>query len=157
MVTVSVSVPGEEGFLTKASLVMTILTVEHDSSQSESVTRHFSFKPHQYAKVVTSAAAALNFVKYIKPNLFLLEHHLPDIDGLALYELLRETKELASIPAIIFGVPLPTQAHTGIKTQRLVLLGTLIELETSHASLNGEVSRYCLDLDKKEVLFAIDE
>ncbi len=129
MVTVSVSVPGEEGLSTMASLVRTILLVEHDSSQSESVTRHFSFKPHHYAKRVTSVAAALNFVKYIKPDLFLLEHHLPAIDGLALYELLRETKELANIPAIIFGVPLPTQAHTVIKTQRLVLLGTLIELK----------------------------
>ena len=129
MVTVSVSAPGEEGFLTMASLVRTILVVEHDPSQGKPVTRHFSFKRHHYAKVVTSAAAALNFVKYIKPNLFLLEHHLPDTDGLALYDLLHETKELANIPAIIFGVPLPTQAHAVIKTQRLVLLGTFIELE----------------------------
>jgi DNA-binding NarL/FixJ family response regulator len=125
MVTVSVSAPGEEG---TASFVRTILVVEYDPSQGEPVTRHFSFKPHHYAKVVTSAAAALNFVKYIKPDLFLLEYHLPDTDGLALYELLRETQELASIPAIIF-VPLPTQAHAVIKTQRLVLLGILVELE----------------------------
>jgi CheY-like chemotaxis protein len=129
MVTVSVSAPGEEGFPSLTSLVRTILVVEHDPSHGEPVTRHFSFKPHHYAKVVTSAAAALNFVKYIKPNLFLLEHHLPGIDGLALYDLLRETKELASIPAIIFGVPLPTQALAVIKTQRLLLLGILIELE----------------------------
>ena len=129
MVTVSVSAPREEGFLTMASLVRTILVVEHDPSQGESVTQHFSFKPHHYAQLVTSAAAALNFVKHIKPNLFLLAYHLPDIDGLALYDLLQETKGLGSIPAIIFGVPLPTQAHAVIKTQRVVLLGTLIELE----------------------------
>jgi len=129
MVTVSVSAPGEEGLLTIASLVRTILVVENDPFQGDSVTRHFSFKPHHYAKRVTSAAAALNFVKYIKPNLFLLEYQLPDTDGLALYELLRETKELASIPAIIFGVPLPTQAHAVVKMQRLVFLSALIELE----------------------------
>ena len=129
MVTVNVSVPGEEGLLTMAPLVRTILVVEHDPSQGESVTRHFSFKPHHYAKLVTSAAAALNFVKHIKPNLFLLEYHLPDIDGLALYDLLHETGELASIPAIIFGVPLPTQTHAVIETQRLVLLRTLIDME----------------------------
>ena len=129
MVTVNVSAPREEGFLPMAPLVRTILVVEHDPSQGESVTRYFSFKPHHYAKLVTSAAAALNFVKHIKPNLFLLEYHLPDIDGLALYDLLHETKELASIPAIIFGVSLPTQALAVIKTQRLVLLSTLIDLE----------------------------
>ncbi len=129
MVTVSVSTPREEGFLTMASLVRTILVVEHDPSQGESVTQHFSSKPHHYAKLVTSAAAALNFVKHIKPNLFLLEYHLPDMDGLALYDLLHETRGLASIPAIIFGVPLPKQALAVIKTQRLVLLSTPIDLE----------------------------
>jgi CheY-like chemotaxis protein len=128
MVTVSVSAPGEEGFLTMASLVRTILVVEHDPSQGESVTQHFSCKPHHYVKLVTSAAAALNFGKHIKPNLFLLQYHLPDIDGLALYDLLDETKELASIPAVIFGVPLPTQALAVVKTQRLVLLSTPIDL-----------------------------
>jgi len=129
MVTVSVSAPGEEGFLTEIPLVRIILVVEHDPSQGESVIQHFSCKPHHYAKQVTSAAAALNFVKHIKPNLFVLEYHLPDMNGLALYELLHETKELASIPAIIFGVPLPTQALAVVKTQRLVLLSTLIDLE----------------------------
>src|SRR5712691_252509 len=129
MVTVSVSAPREEGFLTMASLVRTILVVEHDPSQGESFTQHFSFKPHYHAKLVTSAAAALNFVKHIKPNLFLLEYLLPDIDGLTLYDLLHETKELASIPAIVFGVPLPKQALAVIKTQQLVLLSTPIDLE----------------------------
>ena len=129
MVTVSVSAPGEEGFLTTASLLRTILVVEHDPSQGESVTQHFSSKPHHYAKLVTSAAAALNFVKHIKPNLFLLQYHLPDMDGLALYDLLQETRGLASIPAIIVGVPLPKQALAVIKTQRLVLLSTPIDLE----------------------------
>ena len=129
MVTVSVSAPREEGFLTMASLVRTILVVEHDPSQGESFIQHFSCKPHHYAKRVTSAAAALNFVKHIKPNLFLLEYHLPDIDGLALYDLLQETRGLASTPAIIFGVSLPTQALAVIETQRLVLLSTPIDLE----------------------------
>ena len=129
MVSLSVSAPREEGFLTMTSLVRTILVVEHDLSHGESFTQHFSFKPHYYAKLVTSAAAALNFVKHIKPNLFLLEYRLPDIDGLALYDLLHEIKELASVPAIVFGVPLPTQALAVIKTQQLVLLSTPIDLK----------------------------
>ena len=135
MVTVSVSAPGEEGFLTMASLVRTILVVERDSSHDEPITWHFLCKPHHYARVVTSAAAALNFVKHIKPNLFVLEYHLPDMNGLALYELLHETKELASIPAIIFGIPLPTQALAATKTHQLVLLSTPIAL----GGLGGDI------------------
>ena len=129
MVRVNVSAPREEGFLPMTPLVRTILVVEHDPSQGESVTQHFSCKPHYYAKLVTSAAAALHFVTHIKPNLFLLAYHLPDMDGLALYDLLQETRGLASIHAIIVGVPLPTQALAVIKTQRLVLLSTPIDLE----------------------------
>ncbi len=129
MVTVSVSAPRQDGLLTTASLVRTILVVEHDSYQAESFTQHFSFKPHHYAKRVTSAAGALNFVKHIKPNLFLLQYHLPDMDGLALYDLLQETRGLACTPAIIVGVPLPKQALAVVKTQQLVLLSTPIDLE----------------------------
>ena len=129
MVIVSVSAPREGGFLPMAPLVRTILVVEHDPSHGESVIQHFSCKPHHHTQLVTCAAAALNFVKHIKPNLFLLAYHLLDMDGLALYDLLHETRELASIPAIVFGVPLPTQARAGIKTPRLVLLSTPIDLE----------------------------
>src|SRR5438270_623010 len=77
MVTVSVSAPREEGFLTTAPLLRAILVVEHDPSRGESVIQHFSFKPHHHTQLVTSAAAALNFVKHIKPDLFLLAYHLP--------------------------------------------------------------------------------
>src|SRR2546427_9744155 len=111
------------------TLVRSILVLKDSASQVQSVTHHFSFKPHHSAKLVTSPAAALNFVKHIKPNLFLLKYHLPDMDGLTLYDLLHETRGLASIPAIIVGVPLPKQALAVIKTQRLVLLSTPIDLE----------------------------
>ena len=63
MVTVSVSAPREEGFLTMASLVRTILVVEHDPCQGESVTQYFSCKPHHCVKRVTSAAAALHLAR----------------------------------------------------------------------------------------------
>ena len=41
MVTLSVSAPEEEGFLTMASPVRTLLIVAHDPSQGESFTRRF--------------------------------------------------------------------------------------------------------------------
>ena len=129
MVTINVSAPEDVGFLTRASRVRTILVVVPDPHLGDEVTRHFSCKPRHYMKQVTSAAAALDFTKHIKPNLFLLEYHLPDMDGLTLYDLLHETRELACIPTIIFGVPLPTQALAVIKTQRLVILNTPVDLE----------------------------
>jgi hypothetical protein len=52
MVTVSVSAPGEKCFLTTASLVRTILVVEHDPSQGELLIQYFSCKPHHYNAVM---------------------------------------------------------------------------------------------------------
>ncbi len=129
MVTINVSAPEGVGFLPRTPHVSAILVVVSDPYRGEAVTRHFSPKPHHHMKLMTSAEAALNFVKHIKPNLILLEYHLPDMDGLALYDLLHETRELACIPTIIFGVPLPTQALAVIKTQQLVILNTPVDLE----------------------------
>ncbi|HLJ36045.1 MAG TPA: response regulator [Ktedonobacteraceae bacterium] len=130
MVTINVSAPEGVGFLPGTPHVSAILVVMPDPYQGEAVTRHFSSRPHHHMELMTSAAAALNFVKHIKPNLILLEYHLPDMDGLALYDLLHETRELACIPTIIFGVPLPTQALAFVRTQQLVILNTPIDLKT---------------------------
>jgi CheY-like chemotaxis protein len=128
-ITARAPVSGEDGLLTRSSLIRMILVVEHDPEKNESFTQFLPSKPHQYVKLVGSAAAALNFVKHIKPDLFLVKHHLPDIDGLTLYDLLHETRGLASIPVIIVGVPLPQPALAVIKTQHLVVLSTAIGLE----------------------------
>lgn len=129
MVTARATVSREDGFLMRSSLIRTILVVEHDPDKGESFTQFLPCKPHQYVKLVGSGAAALNFVKHIKPDLFLLKYRLPDIDGLTLYDLLHETEALASTPAIIVGVPLPKQALAAIKTQQLVMPSTSIGLE----------------------------
>lgn len=129
MVTISVSAPEDADFPARTSRVSTILVVVPDPYRGEAVTRHFISRPRHHVKLVISAAAALDFTKHIKPNLFLLEYYLPDMDGLTLYDLLHETRELACIPTIIFEVPLPTQALAIIKTQRLLLLNTPVDLE----------------------------
>jgi CheY-like chemotaxis protein len=129
MVTVTAPVSGEDGLLTRSSLIRTILVVEPGPEKNESFAQLLPSKPHQYVKLVGSTAAALDFVKHIKPDLFLVKHHPPDIDALTLYDLLHETRGLASIPAIIVGVPLPQPALAVIKTQHLVVLSTAIGLE----------------------------
>ncbi len=92
MVTARAPVSREDGLLTQSSLIRTILVVEHDPDEGKSFTQLLPCKPHQYVKLLTNAAAALNFVKHIKPDLFLLTYRLPDMDGLTLYDLLHETE-----------------------------------------------------------------
>lgn len=137
MATARVTVSRENNVPTTSALIRMILVVEHDPARGESFTEFLSDRPHQYVKFVGSGAAALHFVKHIKPNLFLLTYRLPDMDGLTLYDLLHETEGLASTPAIIVGAPLPKQALAVIKTQRLVLLSTFIGLE----ELVGDMTR----------------
>jgi len=87
--------------------------------------------------VVTRGADALNFVKHIKPHLLLLDYDLSDMNGMDLYELLHEAQQMADVPAIIVGVPLPQQALAVVRRQQLVLLSSPIDLQV----LLNEMSR----------------
>jgi CheY-like chemotaxis protein len=129
MVRRNISMQKDESPLVRSLRFRTILIVEHDPSQAESFIKYVSFNAHHYVKLVSSAEAALQFVKHIKPTLFLLVHHPPAMDGLALYEQLHESRGLASTPAIIVGVLLPKRVLAMFKTQQLVLLNTPVDLE----------------------------
>ena len=65
MVTARAPVSREDGLLTQPSLIRTILVVEHDPDEGKSFTQLLPCKPHQYVKLLTNVAAALNFVKHM--------------------------------------------------------------------------------------------
>ena len=44
-----------------------------------------------------------NFTQHVKPQLFLLEYSLPDMNGIVLYDRLHVRKELEAVPAVIMG------------------------------------------------------
>src|SRR5207249_3504004 len=51
--------------------------------------------------VASSGFAAVKFVRHITPHLLIVDHCLPDMTGLQLYDYLHANRELAALPAIM--------------------------------------------------------
>ena len=87
--------------------VKTILVVEDDEDIGSFIVEALLQEtPHQ-ALLVTNSSKALETVKTIKPNLFVLDYLLPLVNGIDLYDQLHATKELADIPAIMMSANIP--------------------------------------------------
>ena len=81
--------------------VKTILIVEDDPSIGEMFMQTL-VEEHVYSPVlVESGAQALEVVKDITPDLLLLDYHLPQMNGLELYDYLHAMPQFSSVPAIL--------------------------------------------------------
>ena len=86
---------------TKQVTEKTILIVEDDAAIGELLRLFLSEEtPHQ-AILVSDGFEALNIIKDIAPNLFLLDYRLPRMNGKQLYDQLHATKGLERIPTIM--------------------------------------------------------
>ena len=88
--------------------VKTILVVEDDEDFGTFLTQAILQETPYQAMLVTDGFQALKAVRNLIPNLFLLDYHLPSMDGIELHDHLRATEELADIPVIMFSADLPT-------------------------------------------------
>src|SRR5206468_13004933 len=64
--------------------------------------------PYQYV-LATQSQQALQLAQEIKPILFILNYHLPGMNGLQLYDRLHAIGGLAHVPAIMISAVLPEQ------------------------------------------------
>jgi CheY-like chemotaxis protein len=87
----------------------TILVVEDDAFIGELLTLAISQETPFKALVVPDGFEALQLVHEYKPSLFILDYHLPDMNGIALYDRLHALKELASTPALLISANLPNR------------------------------------------------
>jgi DNA-binding response OmpR family regulator len=85
----------------------TILVVEDDASIGELLTLAISQETPFKALLVLDGFEALQLVHEYTPSLFILDYHLPDINGIALYDRLHALKELASTPALLISANVP--------------------------------------------------
>jgi len=72
--------------------------------------------------------AALHFTQHVKPQLFLLDYYLPDMNGIVLYDRLHVRKELETVPALMTGAYLEAAADD-IKQRGLPALEKPFELD----------------------------
>lgn len=81
--------------------IKTILIVEDDPSIGDMFMQTL-VEEHVYNPVlVISGAEAIEIVKEITPDLLLLDYHLPNMNGLELYDQLHAMESMTHIPAIL--------------------------------------------------------
>ncbi len=85
----------------------TILAVEDDPDIAAFLLQAISLEtPHQLL-LVTDSLQALQVVQEVKPILFILNYHLPHMNGIELYDRLHSMEELAHVPTIMVSAALP--------------------------------------------------
>lgn len=89
--------------------VKTILIVEDDSDIGEFLVEILKSETPYHSMLVTDGLQALETIKTFLPDLFLLDYHLPHINGLTLYDQFQGREELRHIPALLMSANVPTQ------------------------------------------------
>lgn len=106
--------------------VKTILLVEDDSNIGEVFAQAIVQETTYLAILVSDGNEALNTVKNIKPNLFILDYHLPRMNGIELYDTLHAVKGLEQVPAIMMSARLPRQE---LEKRKIIGLNKPIDLD----------------------------
>jgi CheY-like chemotaxis protein len=78
-----------------------ILIVEDNASIGEMFVQIISEETSHQALLVPDGAHALEIVKEHRPDLIILDYHLPRITGLELYDRLHAIEELKDVPTIL--------------------------------------------------------
>ena len=88
--------------------VKTVLVVEDDEDIGAFIVQAIIQETPYQAMLATDGFQALKMVRSLIPNLFLLDYHLPSMDGIELYDHLRDSEELVDVPVFMFTADLPT-------------------------------------------------
>jgi CheY-like chemotaxis protein len=78
-----------------------ILIVEDEAAIGDLLVETISRETPHRAILVADSTRAFDVIKRIKPNLVLLDYHLPGMNGLELYDQLRSIEGLEQLPAIL--------------------------------------------------------
>jgi len=113
----------EEG----SSIVKTVLIVEDDESIGAFILRAILDETSHQAILVTDGPRAIETVKSLKPNLLVLDYHLPRMNGIELYDHLQAHKELEHVPAILMSARLPKDEA---RKRKITCLEKPFELDT---------------------------
>jgi response regulator RpfG family c-di-GMP phosphodiesterase len=84
----------------KAPSSKLILVVEHNLDFGALLVQTIQRKTPHKAILATNGRRALNVIQHLQCDLFLLDYHLPSMNGFELYDRLHATKGCESIPAL---------------------------------------------------------
>ncbi len=105
-----------------------ILIVEDDAVNADCLASIISQETPHHVFVVKNSLRALQFVTHIKPQLFILDYRLPDMNALELYDRLHADRDLRDVPALILSAWVECY-QDDIKARKLCSLGKPFELD----------------------------
>src|SRR5438552_2395243 len=105
--------------------VKTILVVEDDADIGEFLVQAVQQETPYQALLASDGFQALKMLRSIKPNLFLLDYHLPSMDGLELYDHIHATEGLEAIPTLFMSASAPVRE---LEQRRVYLIKKPFEL-----------------------------
>ncbi len=89
--------------------IKTILLVEDDFTITDLLTQMITLGTPYQVYSAPDALEALDLVKYIKPQLMILDYWLPFMRGIELFDRLHNTQGLEEVPAIMLSVNAPVR------------------------------------------------
>lgn len=92
--------------------VKTVLIVEDDENIGEVLVQAITQETSFFAILAADGFEALKVIEGVKPNLFILDYQLPRMNGVQLFDRLRDIKGLEKTPAIMISAQLPRQELT---------------------------------------------
>ncbi len=118
--------PSHDGVYKKAKI---ILIVEDDADIGAFLVAALQQETPYHPILVGDGFAALKTVHGVKPDLVILDYHLPRMNGIELYDQLHARHELADVPALFMtaGSGMPQHA---LEKRKLVGLSKPLELST---------------------------
>jgi len=103
-----------------------ILVVEDDRDIGEVLVESITHESPYQAMLATDGLDALRMVAGIKPGLFVLDYHLPGMNGIELYDRLHAIETLADVPALMISARLPRQE---LEKRTIVAMNKPIDLD----------------------------
>src|SRR5947199_8450936 len=97
-----------------------ILVVEDDEAIGTLLVQLLAQETCYQALWVEDSSEALNVVREIKPDLFILDYQLPTLNGIQLYDSLHVISQLEHVPAILLSARLP---RNEVEKRSLIGLG----------------------------------
>ena len=97
----------------------TILVVEADAEIGSLLLEALSQKTSYQMILLTHSLQALEVARRIKPDLFILNYHLPQVNGIELYDRLHAIRGLKHVPTIMVAADLPEEE---MKQRKIVSL-----------------------------------
>lgn len=125
----------EKQAVNSSAVMKTILIVDDDGDMASVLAEAISLETPYRALIAASASQVSRLVQHVKPDLLILDYHLPGLNGIELYDWLHTDPLFENIPALLLTAS-KQMPHREITQRRIIGIGKPIELDEFLATVH---------------------